>query len=285
LDTKDIILLGGGLLLIAVIGHGIWVTRRARRGALKMDISPKNFRDVDGELFPEEPGMRGELPNGGARIVSVAEDLEPRQVSFELDSDPLKLRRDERHKSAQERKEKAKALYNSARKTSAQKQRQVERSELEKSAEEQSGLSELIVLHVLAGPEQTFAGADLVAALRNEGLRFGEMNIFHYLHEDTGSQLYSVASAIEPGTFDLADLSALCSPGLTFFLQLPAEVDGIEALEHMVEAAQSVARTLGGDLKDENMSALTRQTVEHLRERVSDFARRYLTQQAYESDA
>jgi cell division protein ZipA len=285
LDTKDIILLGGGPLLIAVIGHGIWVARRARRGDLKMDISPKNFRDVDGELFPEEPGMRGELPNGGARIVSVAEDLEPRQVSLELDSDPLKARRDERHKSAQERKEKAKALYNSARKTSAQKQRQAERAELEKRAEEHSGLTELIVLHVLARPEQTFAGADLVAALRNEALRFGEMNIFHYLHEDTGSQLYSVANAIEPGTFDLADLSALCSPGLTFFLQLPAKVDGIEALEHMLEAAQSVANTLGGDLKDENMSALTGQTVEHLRERVSDFARRYLTQQAYESDA
>ena len=79
---------------------------------------------------------------------------------------------------------------------------------------------------------------------------------------------------MEPGTFDLADLAALRSPGLTFFLQLPTAVDGIEALENMLRAAQNVAQELGGELKDENMSAMTGQTAEHLRQRVSDFARR-----------
>ena len=39
LDIKEIILLGGGLLLVAVIGLGIWVARRSRQGDLKMDIS------------------------------------------------------------------------------------------------------------------------------------------------------------------------------------------------------------------------------------------------------
>jgi len=53
----------------------------------------------------------------------------------------------------------------------------------------------------------------------------------------------------------------------------------------MLGAARSIASALDGDLKDENMSALTGQTAEHLRQRVRDFARRYLTQQAYESDA
>ena len=84
MDIKEIILLGGGLLLVAVIGHGIWVARRSRQGDLKMDISPKNFRDADDEPLPEEPSMRGELPNGGARIVSVIEDPEPRQDSLAL---------------------------------------------------------------------------------------------------------------------------------------------------------------------------------------------------------
>ena len=52
----------------------------------------------------------------------------------------------------------------------------------------------------------------------------------------------------------------------------------------MLLAAQNVAQELGGELKDENMSAMTGQTSEHLRQRVSDFARRYLTQQAAETD-
>ena len=58
LDIKEIILLGGGLLLVAVIGHGIWVARRSRQGDLKMEISPKNFRDADDEPLPEEPLWR-----------------------------------------------------------------------------------------------------------------------------------------------------------------------------------------------------------------------------------
>ena len=60
LDIKEIILLLG-LLFFAVIGHGIWVVRRSRRGDLKMDISPKNFRDVGDDLIPEEPAMRGDV--------------------------------------------------------------------------------------------------------------------------------------------------------------------------------------------------------------------------------
>ncbi len=285
MDIKEIILFGGGLLLVAVIGHGIWVAQRARRNQLRMDISPKNFRDGDQEAVAEEPVVRGELPNGGARIVSVVDALEPRQDSLALEIDPLKSRRDERHSRAFVRQQKTKALRTETRNTVVEKNQRAEPSQIESLGEDNPELSELIVLHVLAAAGEAFAGADLVAALRNEGLRFGEMNIFHCLDEASGSQLYSVANAVEPGTFDLADLPALQSPGLTFFLQLPAEVDGIDALERMLGAAQSIASALDGDLKDENMSALTGQTAEHLRQRVRDFARRYLTQQAYESDA
>ena len=249
-----------------------------------MDISPKNFREADHEAFPEEPVVRGELPNGGARIVSVVDAPEPRQDNLELDIDPLKPRRDERHNSALARQQKAKALRGEKRKIAVEKHRHAEQAQTDAHVEDAPELTELIVLHVLASSGEAFAGADLVAALRNEGLRFGEMNIFHYIDEASDRPLYSVANAIEPGTFDLADLSALWSPGLTFFLQLPAQVDGIEALERMLGAAQGIASALSGDLKDQSMSALTGQTAEHMRERVRDFARRYLTQQAYESD-
>ena len=284
MDIKEIILFGGPLLLVAVIGHGIWVAQRARRSQLRMDISPKNFREADHDAFLEEPVVRGELPNGGARIVSVVEAPEPRQDNLELDVDPLKARRDERHNSALARQQKAKELRGAKRKIAVEKHRHAEQAQTETHVEDAPELTELIVLHVLASSGEAFAGADLVAALRNEGLRFGEMNIFHYIDEASDRPLYSVANAIEPGTFDLADLPALRSPGLTFFLQLPAQVDGIEALERMLAAAQGIAGALRGDLKDQSMSALTGQTAEHMRERVRDFARRYLTQQAYESD-
>lgn len=289
MDIKEIIVVSGVLLLLAIVGHGLWVVQRARRNTLRMDI-PKSFGESASNEDLEEPDLRGELPNGGARIVSVVEDPIPRQDSLQLDVDePAQSGGIQQNRNAR-RNAKSDAILSSQHNSATATAKRgpsitpKQQEQAERNAPTETKLSELIVISVLARPDQSFAGADLVAALRQQGLRFGEMNIFHSVDEATASQIYSVANACEPGTFDLADLPGLQSPGLTFFLQLPSAVDGMEALESMLAAAQEVARVLDGELKDENMSAMTGQTAEHLRQRVSDFARRYLTQQAAEVD-
>lgn len=138
-------------------------------------------------------------------------------------------------------------------------------------------LEELLILGVMAKPDAPFGGDDLVAALRGQGLKFGDMGIFHRTQSDSGERLFSVANAVEPGTFDLSDLAALQSPGLTFFMQLPVPGDALETLDDMILSARTVAAALGGDVKDDTMSALTGQTVEHLKQRIADFARKQLT--------
>ena len=290
MDIKEIIVIGGVLLLLAIVGHGLWVVRRARRNTLRMDISPKSSGESASNEDPGEPSLRGELPNGGARIVSVVEDPAPRQDSLQLDMDEPSQSGSKQQNRNGRRNAKADAILSNRRNSTTSPAKRSP-SITPKQQEQAAGnaptdtkLTELIVISVLARADQSFAGADLVAALRQQGLRFGEMNIFHSVDEATASHIYSVANACEPGTFDLADLSGLHSPGLTFFLQLPSAVDGMEALESMLAAAQDVARELDGELKDENMSAMTGQTAEHLRQRVSDFARRYLTQRAGEVD-
>jgi cell division protein ZipA len=72
-------------------------------------------------------------------------------------------------------------------------------------------------------------------------------------------------------------LTALQTPGLTFFMQLPVPGDALETLEDMILSARTVAAALGGDVKDDTMSALTGQTVEHLKQRIADFVRKQLT--------
>src|SRR5215470_2055414 len=64
MDIKDWILIGGGLLLVAVIGHGLLLAWRGRRDTLKLDIDPNIPRD---DVDPLEL-LRAELPNGGARV-------------------------------------------------------------------------------------------------------------------------------------------------------------------------------------------------------------------------
>jgi cell division protein ZipA len=45
----------------------------------------------------------------------------------------------------------------------------------------------------------------------------------------------------------------------------------------MVETAQVLVKHLEGELRDDAHSALTRQTLEHCRQRIRDFERRQLT--------
>ena len=145
-------------------------------------------------------------------------------------------------------------------------------------------LEELLILGVMAKPEAPFGGAELVAALRGQGLKYGDMGIFHRLgagevagKDASEERLFSVANALEPGTFDLSDLEGLQSPGLTFFMQLPIPGDALETLDDMVLSARTVAAALGGDVKDDTMSALTGQTIEHMKQRIADFALKQLT--------
>ena len=141
-------------------------------------------------------------------------------------------------------------------------------------------LEELLILGVMAKPEAPFGGEALVAALRGQGLKYGDMGIFHRVDDSADrneTRLFSVANALEPGTFDLSDLAGLQTPGLTFFMQLPVPGEALETLDDMVLSARTVAAALGGDVKDDKMSALTGQTIEHMRQRISDYALKQLT--------
>ena len=40
MDIKSLILIGGGLLIAAVIGHGFWIAWRSRREPYRLDIVP-----------------------------------------------------------------------------------------------------------------------------------------------------------------------------------------------------------------------------------------------------
>ena len=109
------------------------------------------------------------------------------------------------------------------------------------------------------------------------------MGIFHRLgggkvagKNASEERLFSVANALEPGTFDLSELEGLQSPGLMFFMQLPIPGDALETLDDMILSARTVAAALGGDVKDDAMSALTGQTIEHMKQRIADFALKQL---------
>jgi len=141
-------------------------------------------------------------------------------------------------------------------------------------------VEELIVMNVLADLERPYTGDELFATLRTCGLKFGDMNIFHRVEPLTKSVQYSVANAVEPGTFDMADMEAIRCAGLCFFMQLPGPEEPAAAFEDMLSVAKSVVKSLGGEVRDEHRNIMTPQTVEHYRQRIVDFSRRRMSKRA-----
>ncbi|WP_353979769.1 cell division protein ZipA [Salinicola endophyticus] len=140
-----------------------------------------------------------------------------------------------------------------------------------------SNAEEVIVISVLARTEEGFDGTTLLNLMLACGLRFSEMGIFHrYETEASDSELqFSMVNVLKPGVFDLDKMDEIVTPGVTFLMPLPGANDTAAAFEAMLETAMVLVRHLGGELKDENHSVMTAQTIEFARQRVQEFERRH----------
>ena len=133
--------------------------------------------------------------------------------------------------------------------------------------------SEVLAINVLARQGRRFAGDELLQVLLSSGLRFGEMSIFHrHANGKNGPVLFSVANALNPGTFDLNEISEFTTPGVCFFMTLPnVASNNMLVYEQMLATARHVQQSLDAELKDDNRSVMTAQTMEHYRQRIRDF--------------
>ncbi|ATJ84119.1 cell division protein ZipA [Halomonas beimenensis] len=141
-----------------------------------------------------------------------------------------------------------------------------------------SEAEELIVISVMSREEEGFSGTALLDLMLACGLRYGrDMGIFHRFEtEDPESRLqFSMVNVVKPGTFPIEAMDDFRTPGITLLMPLPGAEDTAAAFEAMVETAMVIVRHLGGELKDENMSVMTAQTVEFARQRVQEFERRH----------
>ena len=326
LDSKELILVVFGILMLVVLVHGLWVAWRKNQKNLKFEIV-----DSVAQEDPDDIGLlRGELPNGGARLVEKFEqqNLEtvgsshPDRIDPALNSDEPEFastvtssQEDSTPDSnmkilVQEKLDfsnpasspKDRSRYESAKKKVLRSLERVgeikfrdtgrddpveEGSEHFEPVSDQNeeiiatgDVQELIVLNVLAPTGTSDHGRSLVEAMRSQSLQYGDMNIFHRVDQKTKTKLFSVANALEPGTFDLSDLDDFQSSGVTFFMQLPAPNDPSIIFDLMLNTARNLVLELGGSLKDEQMSVLTGQTVEHMRQRIADFSRRRMSLRA-----
>ena len=133
----------------------------------------------------------------------------------------------------------------------------------------------IVVIYVVARSGWPFRGTDVFETAREAGLEYGDMRIFHHYQSAGGRRqsVFSLASMVEPGWFDEAEQDQMQTPGLALFLQLPGPMEGVKAFDAMIEAAQTLKRSLGGELRDASRSVMSQQTIAHLRDEISEYER------------
>ncbi|BCX88430.1 cell division protein ZipA [Methylomarinovum tepidoasis] len=116
-------------------------------------------------------------------------------------------------------------------------------------------LPEVIQLSIAAPKNQPFRGPELLQALTDLGLEYGEMEIFHYRRG--GETLFSLASLVKPGTFPIERMEEFHTPGVTLFMQPPLLKRPLESFEIMVKTCHALAQRLGGSEWDDRRQPLT----------------------------
>ncbi len=139
-------------------------------------------------------------------------------------------------------------------------------------------VEEVLVINVISRDEGGFNGPALLQNILESGLRFGEMDIFHR-HESmagNGEVLFSMANGVKPGTFDLDDIDLFSTRAVSFFLGMPGPRHPKQAFDVMLAAVRKLAHELNGELKDDQRSVMTAQTIEHYRQRIVEFERKHM---------
>ncbi|MDA9095191.1 cell division protein ZipA [Porticoccaceae bacterium] len=262
---REVLIVVGVLVILAIILDGARRIKRNRYENLQMSsrkLRKASAQDVTREEL--DALEASQFPSGRARIIGVRDegdlqqvedtvrrsngfgfDREPEQEVFDLDNSIYERQRAELTQQAQPQK--------SAEKPNTQPE-------------------EVLVIHLMANKGEKVAGQQLLDAVLSAGLRYGAMKIFHrHLSDDgSGPVLFSIANLVNPGTFDLNTMGDLEVPGVTLFMALDDIEDPVDALNIMIEAVDSIVGDLQLNVMDESRSSMTRNTIDHYRQRARD---------------
>jgi cell division protein ZipA len=127
----------------------------------------------------------------------------------------------------------------------------------------------IVTMRLAAPAQHRFVGSQLRQLLESQQLEHGRYGIFH--RTQNGEAVYSAASMVEPGTFDLNTMEREQFPGITLFAQLPGPIDGEIAFDMMLDCAREAVHSLGASLQDERGVVITQSRYTAMRDEVVKF--------------
>ncbi len=128
--------------------------------------------------------------------------------------------------------------------------------------------SDIVVLYILPKPDEELMGSHVNSSAQAMGLKFGEMNIFHF--KDGDRTIFSLANMLEPGSFDPNTIHDIKTTGLTVFMQFSGS-DPLDDLTEMLQRSYQLSGLLDARLCNHKRKPLTEQDAENYRKWASDF--------------
>ncbi|KJY92731.1 cell division protein ZipA [Vibrio neptunius] len=298
-ELRFVLIIVGALAIAALLFHGLWTSKK--EGKAKFGSKPLRKLDADKEDAPDTVPERAFAPEDDFEIIR-KERKEPDFAEEKLAADPLidgyvdadvktvsqlDLPSESAEKKVNEEPEldvpsiSTKVLddieANVESVVASEPQNTDSLSVVNDTHEPEVASAEpemqVIVLNVHCAGTEPFVGTKLFDSMEQNGLLYGEMDIFHR-HSDlsgTGKVLFSVANMMQPGTLEHTDPAAFTTKGISFFMTLPCYGDPEQNFKLMLKTAQQIADDLGANVLDDARNLMTPNRLDAYRAQIQSF--------------
>ncbi|NVC63742.1 cell division protein ZipA [Vibrio sp. 05-20-BW147] len=302
-ELRFVLIVVGALAIIALLFHGLWTSKKEGKAKFgdkplsKLDLSESESQSTESYVAPEddyeiirkerkEPAFEEDRPFAAEPVISdpLIDDLpvlDSKENKFAHPKFEPEVNTVDDAIKVQPKVEDALPLET----PTFSQQRELDTdnvmpTEVAESMDVQEPVTEtteeelqVIVLNVHCAGESPFVGTKLFDSIQQNGLVYGEMDIFHR-HLDmsgTGKVLFSVANMMHPGTLKHNDPADFTTKGISFFMTLPCYGEADQNFNLMLKTAQKIADDLGGNVLDDKRNLMTPDRLAGYRRQIVEF--------------
>ncbi|KYN79956.1 cell division protein ZipA [Vibrio cidicii] len=290
-ELRFVLIVVGALAIAALLFHGLWTSKKEGKAKFgdkplsKLDLSENDTQESTLSVAPEddfeiirkerkEPAFEENMPFSPDPLIGdpLIDDLDNQDRRF---AEPAQAVRNDdieitpSFSAAEISKPLDEELVLPSEQVEL-KHNSVLENEAQAEAEPEM---EVIVLNVHCAGEDPFVGTRLFDSMQQNGLIYGEMDIFHR-HADlsgNGKVLFSVANMMHPGTLKHDDPATFTTKGISFFMTLPCYGDAEQNFKLMLKTAQQIADDLGANVLDDRRNLITPDRLAAYRRQIVEF--------------
>ncbi|MDN3380073.1 MULTISPECIES: cell division protein ZipA [unclassified Pseudoalteromonas] len=133
--------------------------------------------------------------------------------------------------------------------------------------------ADFIIVHIQMPEGMVMEGSKLLPAVNTLGFKYSEEGFFnrHLDPAGLGPVLFRLVNMYNPGTFDIDNMEQFSTAGISLFMTLPCDGDGLAAFNMLHSAAKKLADEFGATILDSQREEMTVDSVREYVEKVRSF--------------